>query len=69
MLLQLRHLALELLIALLCSSFCLPCHSEPASITMAVITNLATKLCRTRAASKWISVMMTVHSIEAFLAA
>ena len=37
MLLQMRNLALELLTALLGSCLCLPCHSEPAVITMAVI--------------------------------
>ena len=33
-LLQLRHLALKLLIALLGGSFCFTCHSEPAVISM-----------------------------------
>lgn len=37
-LLQMRHLALELLIALLGSSLCLPCYSEPVLITMAFNT-------------------------------
>ena len=42
-LLQLRHLALKLLIALLGGSFCFTCHSEPAVINMSVMTGV--RLC------------------------
>jgi len=64
-LLQMRHLALKLLTALLGSSLCLPCHSKPALITMTVITDQTTSC----GGQGGFTVMITEHSIEGFLAA